>query len=246
VLEALAEKLNADATVGDVLDAADNLGWGEQLGGFSLAELASVLLKPPLTVAPSLPVEPEGPALSAPTERLDSNEEEDDASAADEASAEDDIEDDEREAWVDPDDVVVEERSEKTKRKQVAAAKSIKKTKHGSRSSSGTTKKATKAIAAAPKAFERKPIKKVGAHKKAARLRALKRKIDAEERMSLDEAAELFVPIVTELRQATMQDLEENTGVGRRKLRFHVGQLVRHGYLDRHGMGRGTYYTVKD
>ena len=43
---------------------------------------------------------------------------------------------------------------------------------------------------------------------------------------------------------ATMQDLEEFTGVGRRKLRFHVGQLVRHEYLERHGMGRGTYYTV--
>jgi predicted HTH transcriptional regulator len=62
--------------------------------------------------------------------------------------------------------------------------------------------------------------------------------------MSLDEAAELFVPIVSELGNATMQDLEDATGLGRRKLRFHIGQLVRNDCLERHGMGRGTYYTA--
>jgi hypothetical protein len=41
-----------------------------------------------------------------------------------------------------------------------------------------------------------------------------------------------------------MQDLEQFTGIGRRKLRFHIGQLVRHDHLARHGMGRGTYYTT--
>ena len=25
---------------------------------------------------------------------------------------------------------------------------------------------------------------------------------------------------------------------------LQVGQLVKHGYLERHGMGRGTFYTV--
>jgi predicted HTH transcriptional regulator len=79
---------------------------------------------------------------------------------------------------------------------------------------------------------------------KTSRLRALRAKIDADDRMSLEEAAELLVPVIEELGQATMQDLEAFTGIGRRKLRFHIGQLVRHDHLQRHGMGRGTYYTA--
>jgi predicted HTH transcriptional regulator len=63
--------------------------------------------------------------------------------------------------------------------------------------------------------------------------------------MSLQEAAKAIVPLVQALGQATMQELEASTKAGRRKLRFHIGQLVRHGYLERHGMGRGTYYTAR-
>jgi hypothetical protein len=67
---------------------------------------------------------------------------------------------------------------------------------------------------------------------------------DFDERMSTERAAELFVPLIERLGQVTMQELENETGIGRRKLRFHIGQLVRHGYVKRHGMGRGTHYTV--
>lgn len=62
--------------------------------------------------------------------------------------------------------------------------------------------------------------------------------------MSMEQAAKALVPIVRRLKKVTMQDLEEKTGMGRRKLRFHIGQLVKNGRLHRHGMGRGTYYTV--
>lgn len=77
-----------------------------------------------------------------------------------------------------------------------------------------------------------------------AALDALKSKLDADEPMSLEEAAEALIPIVGNMKTATMQQLEEFTGIGRRKLRFHIGQLVRHGHLERHGMGRGTHYTT--
>ncbi len=105
-------------------------------------------------------------------------------------------------------------------------------------------------VEAAPAKPERK---KVSAKKRRtpstlndAALEALKSKLDADEPMSLEEAAEVLVPIVSNMETATMQQLEEFTGIGRRKLRFHIGQLVRHEYLERHGMGRGTYYTACD
>lgn len=79
-----------------------------------------------------------------------------------------------------------------------------------------------------------------------AALESLKARLDADEPMSLEEAAEVLVPIVSNMETATMQQLEEFTGIGRRKLRFHIGQLVRHECLQRHGMGRGTYYTACD
>lgn len=95
---------------------------------------------------------------------------------------------------------------------------------------------ATKAKAAA--------AKKHSGGSSSAALEALKSKLDADEPMSLEEAAEALIPIVGNMQTATMQQLEEFTGIGRRKLRFHIGQLVRHGHLERHGMGRGTHYTT--
>lgn len=96
--------------------------------------------------------------------------------------------------------------------------------------------KAAKPVAAAKPA----PAAKPAAKGKAA-------KISLDDRMSLPEAAAVLLPLVRSLGQATMQQLEAQTaGAGRRKLRFHIGQLVRNGHLERHGMGRGTYYTARE
>jgi hypothetical protein len=104
--------------------------------------------------------------------------------------------------------------------------------------SKGTGKRPGKAPAkAAPKAAAPAPKPKGKAAKR-------RLPIDVDDRMSVEEAADVFLPIVQELGEATMQDLEEATQVSRRKLRFHIGQLVAHGHLARHGMGRGTFYTV--
>ncbi len=98
---------------------------------------------------------------------------------------------------------------------------------------------------AAASAGSRKiPSAKTQGKSSSAALEALKSKLDANEPMSLEEAAEALIPIVGNMQTATMQQLEEFTGIGRRKLRFHIGQLVRNGHLERHGMGRGTHYTT--
>jgi hypothetical protein len=173
VLHALRDKLEPTVTMGEVIDAAEALGFGDQLGELSLQDLADALLTPVEEAANSAAL----------------------AVAPDEPPA---------------------------KPHKVAT-------------------KSKKTLSAAPK-----PTKVSKAAPKSARLKALKKKIDAEERMSLDEAAEVFLPVIEEMQQATMQDLESFTGIGRRKLRFHVGQLVREGHLERHGMGRGTYYTLAE
>lgn len=104
-------------------------------------------------------------------------------------------------------------------------------------SKKAASKKAT-AKKATPKAASKKPAAKKASKGKVPSREAF------DERMSLDEAIEAFVPLVESIGEASMADLEEATGLGRRKLRFHIGQLVKHGHLTRHGMGRGTFYTV--
>lgn len=113
-----------------------------------------------------------------------------------------------------------------------APAKAAKPSSKKAASKKATAKKAT------PKAAPKKP-----AAKKASKAKVPSREA-FDERMSLDEAIAAFVPLVESIGEATMADLEEATGLGRRKLRFHIGQLVKHGHLTRHGMGRGTFYTV--
>jgi hypothetical protein len=245
VLDALASKIDPDATVGEVLDAAESLGWSDHMGELSLSDLADALLS-------------DG---AADEEEMQTSDLEEDT--------------DEPETQTDEDEDVeaptrgkkaakktAKATGKKTSKKAAKAAgkktpkKAAKTTgKKTSKKAAKTTGKKTSKKAAkttgkktskkAAKAAGKKTSKKAG-RGPSARLRALRQKLDADEPMSLDEAAEVFLPIVEQFENATMQDLEEATGVGRRKLRFHVGQLVRHDYLERHGMGRGTYYSIPD
>lgn len=232
VLNALASRIDPDATLGEVLDAAEALGWSDNMGDLSLADLAEALLD-----------EGEG----AQGDETDEGE----------PDAEGDLEQDEDEEEIEH--VARPSATKKTSKKKAAAKKKTSKKKAAKKKATAKKtpkKKASKKKAAAKKTSKKKASKKKTATKKkagrgsttkrgaSARLRALRKKIDADEPMSLDEAAEVFVPVVEQLGNATMQDLEEATGVARRKLRFHIGQLVRHDYLERHGMGRGTYYTT--
>jgi hypothetical protein len=219
VLDALREKLDLDATIGDILDAAQSLGWGDPIGDFSLAELAEALLVP----TDAEQADEEGAAMASP---------QGEAANAAEGKYEDEDEDEDVEAVAASRTAV-----RKTTKKKPA--------KKAAKAASRTTAKKTakKAAKTAAKATPKASAKSVP-RPKPARLKFLRKRFDADDRMSLEEAAELLVPVVAEFDQATMQDLEEFTGIGRRKLRFHIGQLVRHDYLERHGMGRGTYYTV--
>jgi hypothetical protein len=155
VLRAIAQDLEPDTTMGEILDAAEDLGWGDGIGALSLSQLAKVL------------VFPEAAEEAVP------------ANAG----------------------------------QQPEAANQQGHTHAGARSR--------------PRGSQSAALSELDL-----------------ERMNLDRASSVFVPIVRDLGDATMQGLEERTGIGRRKLRFHIGQLVKSGELTRHGMGRGTYYTA--
>ncbi len=132
----------------------------------------------------------------------------------------DEVEDEDEDADDDDDD----EPAKPTARGRRVAATPAKTAK------AGKAAKPTKAVAAKP-AAKGKPTKPA--------------KVSLDDRMSLDEAAAVLLPLVRALGEATMQQLEQSTaGAGRRKLRFHIGQLVKNGRLERHGMGRGTFYTL--
>lgn len=238
VLSALAREIGEDATVGDVLDAADALGWSDPMGELTLAELAGALLRPSADEAAnddlgSAEDDDEGPDLIA---IVDDEPSADEDAAAKKASA--------KKASA------KKKAAKKKAAKKTSAKKTAKKTPAKKTAKKTLAKKKAAKKAAAKKTTSKKSsAKKKASSKKTktsskARLRALRAKIDADEPMSLDEAAELLVPIVAKAKETSMQALEELTGIGRRKLRFHIGQLVKHEYLERHGMGRGTHYTV--
>lgn len=216
MLEALARSFEPGATVGEIVDAAAALGWTD-LGELSLSDLADALLTDATVAAATETARPAEPDTAA-----DEGDDEDDA---DEDDADDEAEDDEAEDdEVDEDEAPVKPaKAARGRRVAAAPAKATKAAKPAA--------KPTKAVAAKPAA---KPTK---AGKPA--------KVSLDDRMSLDEAAAVLLPLVRTLGEATMQQLEQSTaGAGRRKLRFHIGQLVKNGRLERHGMGRGTFYTL--
>ncbi len=231
LVQALARDLDGSMTLGDVVDATESLGWGDLLGDISLHELSRAL----------------GEDISL-IDRLA-------AQAADTH-----VETDEAASNTAPPQATSKTTSKTTPtRKRVSALTDVE---QGRAAATGKlrAKPASKATNSAEKpALKKTPKKesvpaavqqpaaaaKIDAKTSSkARLASLRRRIDADEPMTLDEAAELLLPMVRALDMATMQALEETTGIGRRKLRFHIGQLVREGHLHRHGMGRGTHYTV--
>lgn len=240
ILEALADELDPDTTIGEVLDAAAALGWGDQMGDLNLADLGEALLDA------DAPADGEAEGLDAAQDELDG-----DGYELDEDEAEDEDEDYDLDEEDEEDEVVEDESATRARRKKATKKKAAKKASKtpSKRATKKTAKKTSKKTSrktskrAAKKTSKKKTARRA-ASKGRSRAAAEVEEEDDDERMSLDRAAEVLVPLLEELGQATMQDLEASTGMGRRKLRFHVGQLVKHGYLERHGMGRGTYYTT--
>jgi hypothetical protein len=184
------------------------------LGDLSLADLADALLSDVRA----------GHGAAAPAA---------DDEAGDEDEGADDDEDETEDEASDEDDEEVEDDEEA---EEAPAAKTR------GRAAAVKAKPAAKAVTKAKPSKAAPPAKPAA---KPAGKAGKPPKISLDDRMSLAEAADVLLPLVRALGQATMQQLEQSTaGAGRRKLRFHIGQLVRNGHLERHGMGRGTYYTV--
>jgi hypothetical protein len=253
VLDTIARELGPDTTLGDIVDAAQELGWND-IGELCLADLAGALAGDgePDTVTPT-------PDLSAAAndEEEDEDEDETDEDETDEEEEEDEVDEEEEEE--DEDDEEEEDEEEDEEEEEVEAAAPRRGRKAGEaaarkpssmdraldRIDRALAARARKSPPARAEAKPSKPAKKTPAKKTASKKAPAKGNDDDSEAMSLDQAAKLLIPLVRKLKEATMQDLEEQTGMGRRKLRFHIGQLVKHGRLKRHGMGRGTCYTVK-
>jgi hypothetical protein len=267
VLDTIAHELTPETTLGDIVDAAQDLGWADGLGELCLSDLALALFGETPASAPS-----PAPVEHAADAETDEDEDEVAADDDDEVAADDDDEDedDDEEEASDEDEEEAPSRGRKAEAerkpssldraldridKALAARRKVrgKKTAKATPAKKAAAKKAASKKPAPPaKKAAPPPAKKTAAATRAANAAAAAAAAAAEddedddtEAMSLDQAAKLLVPLVRKLREATMQDLEEQTKMGRRKLRFHIGQLVKHGRLRRHGMGRGTCYTVK-
>jgi Fic family protein len=77
-----------------------------------------------------------------------------------------------------------------------------------------------------------------------------KEKLDAKikrERLILGDLPELSVQILEIAREhgrVTINDIETTTGVSRGTIKDHVKSLHKNGHLERHGAGRGTWYSL--
>ena len=254
VLETIAHELTPDTTLGDIVDAAQDLGWADSLGELSLSDLAAALLggEPPTSTVTAPAVQQDDEEDEDEDEDEDDSDElEDDGDEDEDEDAEDEEEEEEAPAKRGRKSAKAEPAAAQRKPssldraldridKALAARRKVRPEGRGKVASKATSKAASKVAAKVTKAGK-KLAKKAAASKRA----PIIEDEDDTDAMSLEQAAKLLVPLVRKLREATMQDLEEQTHMGRRKLRFHIGQLVKHGRLKRHGMGRGTCYTVK-
>ncbi|MAT94357.1 MAG: AsnC family transcriptional regulator [Halioglobus sp.] len=77
-----------------------------------------------------------------------------------------------------------------------------------------------------------------------------KQKLDAKikrERILLGDLPELSVQILEVAREhgrVTVNDAEKATGANRNTIKDHIKSLVKNGHLERHGAGRGTWYSL--
>lgn len=255
VLDTIARELAPDTTLGDIVDAAQDLGWAENLGELSLADLALALLGEAPASAPARAVVP----------KISDEDSDEDHDSDDDEDEDEDDEDEEAEEEAEEEAAPAAKRGRKVAKTETRKPTSLDRALE--RIDKALAARGRKALAE-PRGTGKLAKAKVGKSKKAAKKAAtpIKRPSaasaaaaaafaaaaaaafaddDDTDAMSLDQAARLLVPLVRKLREATMQNLEEQTHMGRRKLRFHIGQLVKHGKLRRHGMGRGTCYTVK-
>lgn len=242
VLDTIARELGPDTTLGDIVDAAQELGWNE-VGELCLEDLAAALAGDA-----DAPRETSSALTEADEEETDADEESDEEETDDETDDDEEEEEtDEEEEEEDEEEEVAPRRGRKPAAEAAPSRKPSSMDRALDRIDRALAARGRKPVARAA-AAEAKPAKGKKAVKKTAKKvssRAAAAADDDTEAMSLDQAAKLLIPLVRKLKEATMQDLEEQTGMGRRKLRFHIGQLVKHGRLKRHGMGRGTCYTVK-
>ena len=280
VLDTIARELTPDTTLGDIVDAAQDLGWADNLGELSLADLALALLgttTSTTTSAPTTSATAPGrttpgrttPGRSAPPQPVARDQNIDsDIDDIDDIDDSDDSDIDDSDAEHKAPPPAHRGRTATATRLRVPKQSSLdraleridealaargRKTRNeprgtGKRGAGKLSASKTAAKTGQAKKLVKKLAKKAPPPVKKAPVLAAADPLDDDddtEAMSLDQAARLLVPLVRKLKEATMQDLEEQTHMGRRKLRFHIGQLVKHGKLRRHGMGRGTCYTVK-
>jgi len=240
VLEVIASDLDPDTTLGEVIDAAEDLGWGDAMGEICLADLAGALLgRPPVAGAGATAT------ATAPAREVEVDDDEEEIEVADEEADEDALDDEEADEDEDEDEEEEDEAPAPARRgKASARARAAKPPpKPAKTAAKGKAKPPPKPAKTAAKGKAKAPPKPAKPERGGKRV-AVPEDPDGEA-MSLEQAAKLLLPLVRKYKQATMQELEDSTGMGRRKLRFHIGQLVKHDRLVRHGMGRGTYYTIK-